>query len=284
MLSDEYLIMGLNGLSRAHAGDYFRNGHLSAAVIAAYYLCHENNLDDPTQNAVKCLIDQDLGGDALFLPAPSETPDASLIEQLLVALTPGIGDLRQVGHNVIFAAISIKAFKSVPQAVTRFRVEGICKLIAAFASTQNVTVDEGSEIPGSSVEKPLIEFIFREYLRSVVQYTGFGQGWAGHLLTFGHAVIELSRLGYPDLATRAHEAYRMYITTMRRGPGETAQRYPEHQPSKLTPLNYEYWERKRSVSGLGHVFKYPYSFYNLISQLDDEELRQRVVAEGYRIF
>ena len=284
MLNDDYVIMGLDGLSRAYQHDYFRDGHLGASVIAAYYLCNENDLDDRTQDAVKAHIDRELRDDPLFLPTPKEEPDVSRIEHLLTALSLGASDLREVGHNVIFAAAALKAFQSVPQAVTPFRVEGISKLIAAFTTTQNVAVDASDQIPESPAETPLIDFIFREYLRSVVQYAGYGQGWAGHLLTFGHAVIELSRLGYPKLGSRAYQAYRMYIKTMRRGPKEADRRILEHSPSSLTPLDYGYWEQRKSVrSGIGHAFKYPYSFYNLLAKLDDSELRQRCLAESYRI-
>ncbi len=285
MLNEDYLLIGLDGLSRAHKGDYFRDGHLGASVVAAYYLCRENDLDHRTQDLMKSHIDRELRDDALFLPAPPEEADASLVADLLDVLSAGVSDLREVGHNVIFAAAALKAFRDLPQSITPFRVEGICKLIAAFDTTQNVTVTENDRIPEAPPEKPLIEFIFHEYLRAVAQYTGYGQGWAGHLLTFGHAVIELSRLGYPELSLRAHNAYRMYIKTMRQGPTEKSRRIREHSPSSVTPLDYEYWAQRKSVrSGLGHAFKYPYSFYNLLAQLDDAELRQRCLAQGYRIF
>ena len=285
MLNDDYLLMGLDGLSRAHEGDYFRDGHLSSSVIAAYYLCHENSLDNRVQNAVKSHIDQELRNDVLFLATPTQDPDTSLVEHLLSTLSAGVSDLREVGHNVIFAAAALKAFQSLPHAITPFRVDGISKLLAAFSTTQNVVVDKSDEIPESPAEMELIEFIFREYLRSVAQYAGHGQGWAGHLLTFGHAVIELSRLGYPELGSRAHQAYRMYIKTMRRGPKETDRHIPEHARSSLTPLDHEYWEQMKSVrSGLGHALKYPYSFYNLIAKLENLELRQTCLMEAYRIF
>ena len=140
-------------------------------------------------------------------------------------------------------------------------------------------------MPGITDEGALIEFIFSEYLRSVSLYSGYGQGWAGHLLTIGHAVIELSRLGYNDLAAPAHEAYRMYIKTMRRGPGKTTRRIPDHKEQAHTPLEKEYWQQKKSVkSGLGHAFKYAYSFYNLLSGLKNPDLKKVCLEKSYQIF
>jgi len=284
MLDESYLILGLDALSRAHTSDYFRDGHLGASVIAAYYFCHENGLDGRTQDAVKSWIDRELRGTPLFLPSPNEVPDPSLLGDLLNALSTGIEDLREVGHNVIFGSAALKALRQLPEAVAPARVGGLCRLANAFASTQNIALEEDDEIPGLGDERQLIEFIFQEYLRSIVQYAGYGQGWAGHLLTFGHAVIELSRLGYTELASGAHEAYRMYIRTMRRGPSETSRRIPDHPSSQRSPLQYEYWEQRTSVrSGLGHAFKYAYSFYNLLGHLDDSELKQRSLAESHKI-
>jgi len=284
MLDNSYLILGLDGLSHAHGQHYFRDGHLATSVIAARYLCLENGLDEPTQDLIKARIDHELRDEPLFLPAPDEPADSALLQQLLETLAGGIGDLREVGHNIIFGAAALKAFRDCPEAITPTRIEGICRLIDDFTITRDVDLAEDDGIPGIAVESDLIGFIFREYLRTVALYTGYGQGWAGHLITIGHAVIELSRMGYPQLAAQAHEAYRMYIRTIRRGPEKSDRRIPEHPPASLTPLNEAYWKHRKQIRpGLGHAFKYAWSFYNLLRGLDDPELKQRCSAEGYRI-
>jgi len=285
MLDPSYLVMGLDGLSHAHGKDYFRDGHLAASVIAAYYLCQENSLGEATQDLIKSRIDDELRNDAIFRTAPHEPPDSALLEQLLDTLSTGIGDLREVGHNIIFGAAALKAFRDCPEEITPGRIQGICRLIDDFSKSQNVDLADDDGVPGIDDEGALIEFIFSEFLRSVSLYAGYGQGWAGHLLTIGHAVIELSRLGYPKLASQAHCAYRMYIKTMRRGPQETDSHIPDHPPSALTPLDHDYWVQRKSLrSGLGHAFKYAYSFYNLFAQLSDPVLRDRCQAESHKIF
>lgn len=277
--------MGLDGLSHAHGNDYFRDGHLAASVIAAYYLCHENGLGEHTQDLIKSHIDHELRDDTIFLPAADEPADIILLERLLGTLFNSIGDLREIGHNIIFGAAALKVFRHCPDTITPIRVNGICKLIDDFATVQNVALDVDDGVPGIADENALIEFIFSEYLRTISLYAGYGQGWAGHLLTIGHAVIELSRLGYTEHAARAHDAYRMYIKTMRRGPKETGRQIPDNHPSTQSPLDQVYWEKRKSVRpGIGHAFKYPYSFYNLLSALHDQDLKRRCIAEGYRIF
>jgi len=285
MLDDRYLILGLDGLSRAHGDDYFRNGHLAASVIAAYYLCRENDLDEHTHDVIKSIIDRELREDAIFIPAPDEAPDAALTEQLLVTLSSGVDQLREVGHNIIFGALALKAFRECPDAITPFRVDGITRLITDFTATENAGLEDDDGVPGIGDINAMIEFIFTEFLDSVSRYTGFGQGWTGHLLTIGQAVIDLSRLGHPDLAARARIAYRMYIKKIRKGPAATDRRFPDHPASALTPLDSEYWEQRKPVApGLGHAFKYAYSFYNLLAGLNDPLLKERCLAESHKIF
>ncbi|MDH3380724.1 MAG: hypothetical protein OEQ39_27730, partial [Gammaproteobacteria bacterium] len=152
------------------------------------------------------------------------------------------------------------------------------------ASTQNVTVGPEDGLPDLAVEQDMIEFMFREYLRAVDLFSGYGQGWAGHLMTFGQAVIELARLGHPQLAARARGAFLMYVKTLRRGPKAGDRRIPDHAPFDVTPLDAEYWERKQRIrEGLGHAFKYAYSFYHLLPQLRDAALRQECLAKAYQI-
>lgn len=285
MLDSDYLVRGLDGLSHAHGEHYFRDGHLAAATVSAYWLCHENQLDLPAQDAVRSQVDRYLSREAIFKAVPDEAADARLLDRLLDALAAGIDDLRQVGHNIIFGATALKAFHQFPRTVTPYRVDGICRLLANFTTTQNTALSDLDGVPGLDDEHIFIEFMFREYLHAVALWSGYGQGWAGHLLTIGHAVLELARHGQPDLAARARRAYRMYIATLRRGPGANAEPIPDHPALTSTPLQADYWRRKTSVTkGLGHAFKYPYSFYNLLAGLHDETLKQRCLDASFQIF
>jgi hypothetical protein len=284
MLDKSYLKLGLDGLSHAHGQHYFRDGHLATSVIAACYLCRENGLDEPTQDQIKARIEHELRDDRIFIPAPDEPADNTLLLQLLETLAGGIGDLREAGHNIIFGTAALKTFRDCPEAITPARIKGICRLIDNFTTIRNVELADDDGIPGITSESALIKFIFSEYLATAARYTGYGQGHAGHLLTIGHAIIELSRLGHPQLAAQAHKAYRRYISTIRRGPEKTDRRIPEHLPSPLTPLDQDYWKHKKRIrDGLGHAFKYAWSFYNLLHGLNDPDLKKRCIAEAYRV-
>ena len=45
----DYLLCGLNALSRAHSHDYFEDGHRGGAIISAVYLCKENPVEKVSQ-------------------------------------------------------------------------------------------------------------------------------------------------------------------------------------------------------------------------------------------
>jgi hypothetical protein len=286
MLDERYLLIGLDALSRAHTSDFFNNGHRAASVIAAYYLCHENRLSEPAQKALQQHLDVGLAADDFFDDAPDVGNDGIMsVTPILDTLAAGIGDLRVVGHNVIFAAAALKAFDDLPQARTEARVEGIYQLIDSFDTTQNVDLADDDRVPQLSPEAPFIEFVFREFLASLQLYRGFGQGWAGHLLTFGHALLQLARLGHSDIATRGCPAYAMYLKTMRRGPKEGDPRISDRERMTSTPLEEAYWrDREPILEGLGHAFKYPRSFYDLLNGLDDAPLKQQCLDESYQIF
>ncbi len=251
MLDERYLLLGLDGLCVAHRHDYFQDGHLAASVLAAYHLAGENGLDARTSAAIQSHIDDDLRDSPVFTLAPDQEPDGSLMGNVLDALLPGAGDLRQVGHNVIFSAAALKAFEQRPSTVTPFRVEGICSLITSFETTQNVPLPDRDAIPRVADRAAFVHFLFEE----------------------------------DDVADRAFHAFQMYVATERSGPRNTDREIPEHKPQEYTPLEYEYWRRRKSVrSGLGHAFKYAYSFYALLGELDNGELKEQSLAESYRIF
>jgi hypothetical protein len=101
MLSSDYLIKGITGLSRASQGSPME-GHYGAAVIAAYYFCRENDLDKKTEKAVQKQIDQLISKfEPFFISLPAEDPEPGAISHIIQALDVNVHELRAIGHNVI---------------------------------------------------------------------------------------------------------------------------------------------------------------------------------------
>ena len=105
------------------------------------------------------------------------------------------------------------------------------------------------------------------------------------MLTFGQSLVELAAMGDDDWAESCRTAFRKYVTVTRIGPAADDKRRPDHKPSQLRPDQAEYWQNRgdRTV-GIGHVFKYPYSYYDLLQRADDPTLAKEWDAKSYHVF
>lgn len=284
MLENEYLWRGLDAIGRAHETDYFADGHRGAAIIAAYFLCREVEAEDGVGDIIRAMIDEHWTHTDLCRPFPAETPEPDLVHRITDTLERSMDGLRQVGHNVIFPSLALKAFRQLPEAVTPSRVSGVCRLIEAFTDVEDIQLGQSDDIPDLGALPAAAELILSEFLTTIDAFDGRGQGWSGHLLTYGRALLDLRQLGYEALAQTAEHAFKIYVKRLRMGPLETDQPRPEHPASRLRPHQYAYWERRRNQPvGIGHVFKYPYGFCGLMDFAQDHGLRQRCLDAAYHV-
>ncbi len=128
-------------------------------------------------------------------------------------------------------------------------------------------------------------YILKEALASIDRFIGFGQGFAGHMLTFGQALVELAAMGDVKVAESCRTAFRKYVTVTRQGPASDDRRIADHKPSRLRPRDAKYWnQRGDRTLGIGHVFKYPCSYYNLHRRANDSELKLAWDQKAYHLF
>jgi hypothetical protein len=274
MLSEEYLVHGLNALSRAHAMDYFADGHRGAAIIAAWYLCREVEMEPGAPEIIRAMIDEHWSGTPLCAPLPKEEPAPDGVERIVETLGRNVDGLRQVGHNVIFPSLALRAFCELPAAATPTRVEGICRLIESFTLVDDIRLAPGDNIADMGSPSQAAEMILGELPRAIEAFEGRGQGWSGHLLTYGRALIDLRQMGHEALAGECEAGFRLYIKRVRMGPLGLDKPRPEHARSSLRPHERRYWERRHpGTVALGHVFKYPYGFYGLMDLARDTALK-----------
>jgi hypothetical protein len=284
--SDKRLVwLGLNALARAHQFDYFADGHRGAAMVAAHLMCVDNHLGEQASARIRELVDLNWASTDLCKPLPDAQPEPERIAEIGVALTEGGEVLRQVGHNVIFAVLAIKAFRMMPSAATPQRIDGVCTLIRSFTPWRDIDPDVDIDPPPFADTAAASRFILRETSAAIDRFVGFGQGFAGHMLTFGQALVELAAMGDVQWAERCRTAFRKYVTVTRRGPGPDAQRRPDHKPTDLRPTDAAYWKKRGDKAvGIGHVFKYPYSYYDLRRRADDRALTRVLDAKAYHVF
>jgi hypothetical protein len=275
--------MGLDALCRAVDTDYFGDGHRGAAIMAAYWLCEEQPVDEAARRAIAALVDAHYAATPLCAPLPEEQADPSLLGEVEEATRDGLGRLRQAAHNLIFAATALKAFDRLPERVTPRRVDGIRRLLEAFETGDDFApVDDA---PPLSERLAVARFVLEEWLRCVQRFLGRGQGWSGHMLTSARAVFDLAEGGRLELADAAYTDFRRYVARARSGPDANDREHAEREPFDERPLEGAYWKtRRRGAVGLGHCFKYPYGFYGLLSRAEDADLERRCSEVAFRIF
>jgi len=285
-VSDQRLVLlGINALARAHTMNYFTDGHRGAAMVSAHLLCVDNRLDARARARISKLVDVNWASTTLCKPFPVEEPVPARIAEIGEALTDGGEVLRQVGHNAIFAMLAIKAFRMLPASATPQRIDGVCKLIRSFTPWRDVAPDADVDPPPFTNSVAASRYILQETSTAIDRFVGFGQGFAGHMLTFGQSLVELAAMGDVRLAQSCRTAFRKYVTVTRAGPKADDQHRPDHQPSRLRPTDAEYWERRGdNTVSIGHCFKYPYAYYDLLRRADDTQLRRALDAKAYQLF
>lgn len=279
------VLLGVNALARAHEQNYFADGHRGASMVSAHLLCEDNDLDEKSTSRITELFDLNWASSKLCRPFPDADPDPDGIKKIGAALAEGGDVLREVGHNVIFAMLAIKSFRMMPETATPERVDGVCNLIRSFKPWRDIEPDPEVDPPPFTDAAAASRFILRETDAAIDRFVGFGQGFAGHMLTFGQSLVELAAMGDVEWAESCRTAFRKYVTVTRRGPDADSRRIADHGPSKLRPTDSAYWEKRGDKTlGLGHVFKYPYGYYDLIRRADDPELAATLNRKAYHIF
>ena len=292
-IGQEQIIKGLDGMSRvAEPGNNtFVQGHGAAAVISSAFFCRDEKLDHDTQKEMLSLMEARLLRSRIYEPREKEKAEPELVQELVKDLDAGIDSLRRSGHNIIFTVLSLKALSEVPQAATPKRIAGLRRMIQSFGSER----ERGPELKDKdtfvdlSDEKKFIRFIFQEYLKALDLYLhGKGHhGFAGHVLTVGHAMLELKRMGHEETARKGVEAYWQFIQQARNGANLRGRKVADGPADSPRPLSRDYWveQTKRGTGSIvsSHLIKYPYSLYALAKDLGDDELKQRVLDKIYHL-
>ncbi|MFC1715966.1 hypothetical protein ACFL6S_20015 [Candidatus Poribacteria bacterium] len=291
MLSNEYLAKGITGLARAI--DYsWAQGHFGCAVIATYFLCAENELRDSTVEGLKVELDKMIESRAhLVVPIEPTDSNAELLREIPEALGGNISELRPGGHNVIYASLALKALKRMPEMITLEIIDGIRRLIEVFSDMplQNdshgidvteLSADLDDAVPRYSDDEMIAEFTFSEVLKFAEMYYEI-QGVVGHLLDHAQSLVELSRMGYPDLARRGYDAHRLHIRRVRLFPDCFDKSiWMPVRPVHNDPLDPSFWEKDveamaKSSWGYAHFFKYRYHFYDLVKLVRSPGLKAK---------
>lgn len=285
-LAEKRLVrLGLNGLARATELSYFADGHRAASMISAHLMCSDNQLGDATTNRIVELFERNWAKAKLCESFPESTRVEDAASRVGEALAKGGGVLREVGHDAIFAMHAIKGFALLPELATQDRVDGVCQLVGAFKPWRDAAPNQDVDPPPFIESQAASRYILREASEAIDRFQGFGQGFAGHMLTFGQSLVELAALGHEEWAESCRMAFRKYVTITRQGPQSGDRKIKDHRFSDLRPDQIAYWQQRgEKTLGLGHVFKYPYAFYDLLARAKDPALENELDAKAWQLF
>jgi hypothetical protein len=254
-------------------------------MVAAHLFCKDNNLSAMVRTRIEELVDLNWSRTSLCAGFPDEEPRPERIHEISLALIEGAETLREVGHNAIFAMLATKGFHLAPKAATPMRIEGVCRLIRMFKPWRDVEPDPEVNPPPFEDAQAASRYILREACDAVDRFIGFGQGYSGHMLTFGQALVELAAMGNVTWAESCRNAFRKYVTVVRFGPVPEEKAIPDHPHTDLRPTEVAYWKARHDNDvDIGHVFKYPYSAYDLLRRADNPALASAWDARADQVF
>lgn len=293
MLENRYLSAGIAAMAGTSAGTANPGGHFAAAVIAAYFLAKEYHLDDQATAALRTALDQMMLAQPGHFPTSAHAPPAGDGEARIVsALAASIDRFVTIGHNVIFATLALKALRQRGTPITEHEAAGIARTVTAMGAGGPPTEIFGMPVP-TEITADMQPYDGPGEIASACLtvaskfqhiYSGQFQGYACHLLTHGHALIELERLGYRELARRGHRPHRLQARQLSvlfnwSGTGQQPAEALTHTPHEAAfwrhPFPWTWWG--------GHVFKYAYHHTALLA-LVDPELRARAQPNIARMF
>ena len=307
MVDYGYVPLGLRALSRAGRINAMA-GHLGAAVVAGY-LFGEDNLGLPSDvyAGVQGELDRIMRGEEaiwynqkqtgitipeLFEPFPNEKPQNDRIDTIAKALEANIAAMHQSGHNVIFASISLRALRDHPANATPSVLAGVSRLIGLFKgaapgrgyfgkkkgwiSGEQVKLTPETDFPPYADIQAMIETTIDELIAAAsIRRQGFGG--LHHLINHAAGLVELSLLGYSDLARNGLRAHHHHVRLLRHLPdlgneiGPVA--HARHDPR--TPLYWSQDDLRRDTAMLTHRVKTLYGFFTLARFLGDQEKRAK---------
>ncbi|PQO44267.1 hypothetical protein [Blastopirellula marina] len=306
MIDFQYLQTGITGLARAHKAGTMA-GHLGAAVIAGYFYGEDHgDLPEGVYRGVEGELKRTIAGEEaiwwnvkqvgiepadLFQPLPKEDPAPDEIDTIADALAKNVAQLRQSGHNIIFASIGIRALQDHPDFATPEAIAGIRKLTEGFQKTHGgrgyygkekgwltsdqVTVAaDAAFAPYASIQDMVNVTIDELIATAAVKKQGFGGLF--HIINHAAAITEIDRFGYKPLARQALPAHHRHIELWRTLP-DVADELGAVEKATEDPQHAEYWQGmlKRDQARLTHRIKTLYGYGTIRRWIESDEKRKQ---------
>lgn len=199
-----------------------------------------------------------------------------------------------MGHNVIYAALSLLAIKELQKWGDNQEIEGITNLIFSFRKTipgrswigfttkevKQLSIKEEIESELRNPEQ-LSTFILKELSQFNIIYRAEAHhDLIGHLLTFSHAINIMYDLGHRDMFQRGVRPLLKLVYVLRASQNLTSNsEITLHSPidclplveskrAHILPTENQFWLKDYGAFDwdFGHIFKFSYSYFDHIKR------------------
>jgi hypothetical protein len=276
MLPQRYLIAGLDAVARAYPTgparhESFADAHRGGSLLSSWFMLQDGHAEPGMDDILRPSLDATWMVMPQFAAAPEEPSAPGELEPTLAAFAAVFGTTVHAGHSAIFASLALRALRLAPHACTPWRMERLRAMATALAPA-----NAAQERPRMGALQPeeLANAALASFAASARIYDGHYQGFTGHVLTFGCAVLDLHDLGYTDLAGIAEIGYRAYMGDCRAGPAGPHKQWqrPKRAHAACDPDRAAFWKSRppRYLEGeIGHFAKYAYAFVALAARATD---------------
>ncbi|MDM5433389.1 hypothetical protein QUG28_11585 [Bacillus hominis] len=269
------------------------HAHFGAAAIASYFFTKDNSIDEETACNIYSQTKMMLHKQRLGIAIDNEqgVDYQSAEETIIKYLEQTIDELHWIGHNVIYASLSLLAIKELGHWGGEQYINNIANLILSFQKTIpgrswiGFTTKEVKQLLINNDEiqseiknpKQLSKFILNELSKFKIIYRAESHhDLIGHMLTFSHAINILYDLGYIELFQRGIKPLLKLVYVLRESRNLTSNeqlilnspvdRLPLIQAKQvdILPIENVFWHKDYSEWNwdFGHIFKFSYSYFD----------------------
>ncbi|TYR80480.1 hypothetical protein FZC66_08850 [Priestia megaterium] len=273
------------------------HAHFGAAAIASYFFIKDNQLSLKAANKISTQAKMMLNIHALGYTTNrlSEVDFQKAEEMILKSLEKTITELHWVGHNVIYAALSLLAIYELGNWGTAKDIKGIIELLSSFEKTipgrswigfstsevKVLQINNEDCIPSIENPKDLSEFILNELAEFKIIYRAESHhDLIGHMLTFSHALNILYDFGYLSFFKRGLLPLLKLVKVLRKSKNlrqnhlinvmSPVDRLPliKAKPTVFLPSEEAFWlkDHRSSNWDFGHQFKFTFSYFDRLKR------------------
>jgi hypothetical protein len=284
---NSYIASGLTALARnaeLKGGSWFI-GHIGAGVMAGGFLLENERLSEEARALLKGRLDEVI---AENLPhfAPYEHAETVPLTGLLDAIEQNCSTLCMSGHGVIYGTLALRALNVHPEMATAALIEGILPTLEATQQDDPARyygVEDFRVYEAETVDTELESAVQRAYRMSCENiadnqvFEGRHYFFAGeklHGITHAQALLDLSGLGYVELASKGLVNLNKQL--------ELNERLPEGleraEDISLNVLDRSFWAHKFEDL---HSIKLAYSAIELNQRFGDEFIPLEKLAKHF---